>query len=1058
MKKVQLHKKSIARHITAVIFFLFFTTVLIGGFVLKRGIQFESFSVGATSVKEFALQWDDRLKLNIKSVSIDNTTPSNNTLAITDIIQKALPTSHLLLKVFSEITIDAIYTAGQTVSFQFKTTQEKHLITLDSKEFTFHSSISISESSVLIDNAQFSSDKFDSKGSGKIGYNRSTEKFSGSMDATIASSIPITLDFSGDNRGLTFNGMETGEILTITPLVDLFGLQQNIQRWITDYLTGSRYILKSFSGVIPWDNPQAILNTLKAQIEVVDCKYTFAQGFEPIRSESTTVEFKNGILNIFPEEATFYDQSTGTSWLDINFNDYSNILLTAYISTESMANKDILTLLDHYKIPLPFTQTSGKTETDLALKINLSSQEITAEGKFVIPNGTFEYKDTQYHITNAEILLNNSTISIADLTLASGEIFEGKVRGSIQFSQKTGSLDITLTHFKHNIGEYALVLNDKLAAPTFQYHITPEKHWIDASPSFWLYNNKPFSMGRFSAPFIEHDFTITLPTTTLSAPPSLITDISGTFSLVRKFFDARCNLKYYRTDGITLQTANLPFAINFDGHLELQTEAKSTWELNGTPTQLSPVDISLKNNVITWPKTSIQFGENLSSTLSGNYNLERGIGELLLSELHIQSKSAGELLNSKEDIVVNIKKSNATYLVSFPQLDTSISIDADKNWQATINDITPLATYSKELQHYLPHGGYLTVWSIKNNLPYYFTANIPTKPPLIKLADNDIEELDISGTIQQGKTEIDINEAIKVDYDGTLNVHAKSVDFELATLISLFKQESKVDDKQEPQESTSRLPVNVETIDCSLFFGAGRKIISDEIKLLYDQGITSAKLQHEGGKISLIIKDNYFSIEAENMNDTFAKSFLPNMKFSGGEFNFKAKGSFDEYSAFITIENILILDFTPLNNTLALLDTIPALLTFSLPEYNRQGFPVTSLTIGLGVKNKVITVESFIVKSPVTALNGVGTIDKNKNNIDMEFNLITQAKTNINKIPLVGYILVGDEERPSITFKISGDLDDPEVKYSTFREIANLPLSILQRTFHLPFKWVDSDN
>ena len=76
----------------------------------------------------------------------------------------------------------------------------------------------------------------------------------------------------------------------------------------------------------------------------------------------------------------------------------------------------------------------------------------------------------------------------------------------------------------------------------------------------------------------------------------------------------------------------------------------------------------------------------------------------------------------------------------------------------------------------------------------------------------------------------------------------------------------------------------------------------------------------------------------------------------------------------------------------------------------------------------------------------------------MEFNLITQAKANINKIPLVGYILVGDEKRPSITFKVTGDLDDPEVKHSTFQEIAILPLSILQRTFYLPFRWTDSND
>ena len=1058
MKKIQSPKRRLLLYITAVIFFLFFTTVLIGSFAIKRGIQFDSFYVGTTSIKGISLQWDEKLKLNIQSVSIDSTAHLNKALSVTDIIEKVLPTSSFLLKIFSEITIDTIHTAGQITTFQFKTVLEKSFITLDSKDLTFHSSISISENSVVIDNAQFSSDKFDSEGTGRLSYNRSTKNFTGLINATIASSVPITLDFSADNNGLTFNGKEAGEILTITPLVDLFGLQQNIQRWITDYLTGSRYILKSFSGVIHWDKPNAILNTLKAQVEVVNCEYTFAQGFEPIKSESTTVEFKNGILNIFPKEATFYNQSTGTSWLDINFNNHLNILLTAYITTEAVANKDITTLLNYYKIPLPFTQTTGKTETDLTLKVNLSSEEVTAEGRFIIPNGNFLYKGVQYRITNAEILLNNSTISIANLTLRSGEIFEGKVRGSVQFSQKTGSLDITLTRFEHNIGEYALVLNGKVAAPTFKYHITAEKHWIDASPSSWLYDGKPLNMGSFSAPFFATDLTITIPTTTLSAPPSLKADISGTFSLVKKTVDAHFNLKHYLANGIALKTPSLPVSIKFDKDLKAKTEIESTWLLNGTQIHLSPLEVSIENDIVTWEKSAIQIGESLSSEISGNYNFEKNLGNLLLSRLQVRSKSAGELLNSEDDIVVNIIKQNSIFLVSLPQLDTSITVDVDKSWKATINDLTPLITYSKTLQQFLPHGGDLTVSSKKNSLPYYFTATIPTTPPLIKLSGSPVEHLDISGAIHQNNATASINDVIQVEYDDILSISAKSIDFDLTNIISLFIKPVKINNKQEQNDPNSKLPIEIETIDSSFLLDNDRKILSDEMKLRYNEGLISVELEHRDGKISLTMQDNVFSIEADNLSDKFARALLPNMKSQGGQFNFEAKGSFDEYSAFITIENTLISDFTPLNNILALLDTIPALLTFSLPEYTYKGFPVTSLTIGLGVKKRVITVESFTLKSPVATLHGVGIIDKNKNSIDMDFNLITQAKSNINKIPLIGYILVGDEQRPSITLKVSGDLDNPEVEHSTFHEIMTLPLSILQRTFYRPFRNGSSDN
>ena len=74
----------------------------------------------------------------------------------------------------------------------------------------------------------------------------------------------------------------------------------------------------------------------------------------------------------------------------------------------------------------------------------------------------------------------------------------------------------------------------------------------------------------------------------------------------------------------------------------------------------------------------------------------------------------------------------------------------------------------------------------------------------------------------------------------------------------------------------------------------------------------------------------------------------------------------------------------------------------------------------------------------------------------MDLNLITQAKKNISKIPLAGYILVGDEKRPSVTVKISGDLLNPKVENSTVKEVITLPFAILLRTLALPLHLVDS--
>jgi hypothetical protein len=94
---------------------------------------------------------------------------------------------------------------------------------------------------------------------------------------------------------LVFEGSEGGEILSIAPLVDLFGLKHSIQRWIIDYLSASRYHLKSFKGEFPWKSPLVILDTLNVEVGVDDCEYKFTQGgIDPVKSRYTDVFSKKG--------------------------------------------------------------------------------------------------------------------------------------------------------------------------------------------------------------------------------------------------------------------------------------------------------------------------------------------------------------------------------------------------------------------------------------------------------------------------------------------------------------------------------------------------------------------------------------------------------------------------------------------------------------------------------------------------------------------------------------------------------------------------------------------
>ena len=70
----------------------------------------------------------------------------------------------------------------------------------------------------------------------------------------------------------------------------------------------------------------------------------------------------------------------------------------------------------------------------------------------------------------------------------------------------------------------------------------------------------------------------------------------------------------------------------------------------------------------------------------------------------------------------------------------------------------------------------------------------------------------------------------------------------------------------------------------------------------------------------------------------------------------------------------------------------------------------------------------------------------------MELNLITDAGENVSKIPLVGYILVGERGDVTTTLKIEGDLENPKVTNDMAQNIVVSPFKMLMRTITLPLK------
>jgi AsmA-like C-terminal region/Protein of unknown function len=1021
---------------------LFFT----GGLFLKSGIHIDGFHAGSATLSNISLKWQNKLELRIESLVIDLLKDeSGKQLPGLNLVDKALPLIQGIDRLFSKISIQE-FMAGEVSGSLLYEASLGHL-SLSSQLVDLRAIIRLDGAVLSADIEDLRSGPLHSHASGELRFDINDKSGSGQFVANLADSLPVTLEVTVDDKQLSFQGKEAGKITDITPFVDLFGLDHTIQKWITDYLTGSRYNLKSFAGNFPWNDPLVLLDTLFAEVRVDDCEYTFAPGLEAIKTAYTDVVFKKGVLTITPHNSTFYGQDGEDSWLDINFNDPANMLLTVHILTHAKANQDIVTLLRYYDISLPFRQTEGEVDADLTLSVNLNSALVTAHGVFLIDEGRIDYCLKNYGVKGARILLDNTKITLEQLHVSSEQTFAADIAGSFDVTTETADLDITLREFSFEVGKLSLVLDGSETEPTLHYTIRPEGATIAAEASSWRIGVLPLKLGPFTSHFSLGELSGHISSASLSCPPFVSTEISGTVSLKEQRIDLKCNLLQYNGKGLQLEKSPKPLIIRYDKELTIRSEKESQWLLNNIPVTLYPSEFKFSDNIYSITSGRISYGKFFDSNISGHYNQLTNQGEFLLEDLDIKKESIGHFLTPDNAISIEVDGREETLLLKVPELDMEITSGENKSWSLLFKDLGAVYDHSPLLQRYLVDGGILEVAS-KDGVGYRFSADIPYGYSLLVKDTIPVDRYQVYGESSDNGFHATVNKDVQIGYDDGLTITSQDVSLNIPAVINLLKDlpESGDTDFKDPKGVRCTL----EASNTSLVITPERQLLGDKITLEYIDGKTSLQLEHGQGSIALDIEREEFSLAGEGLDDVFMDGLLPGSEFRTGTMSVAAKGYFDDFTAMVKIEDTIMSDLKTLNNVLALVNTIPALVTFSLPSYSTEGLPVDSVIAGFKMKDGVATFNSLDLESPEISIIGDGWIDVFQKKIEMDLNLITRAKKNMNKIPLVGYIMVGTKKRPSITVQVSGDLFDPKVEHSTFREVATEPFYMLYRTLALP--------
>ena len=166
------------------------------------------------------------------------------------------------------------------------------------------------------------------------------------------------------------------------------------------------------------------------------------------------------------------------------------------------------------------------------------------------------------------------------------------------------------------------------------------------------------------------------------------------------------------------------------------------------------------------------------------------------------------------------------------------------------------------------------------------------------------------------------------------------------------------------------------------------------------------------------------------------KELVENM--SGGANLLLEKGMIKKSGLIFSILNFLSLQ--------KIIDRRPA-------ELSREGFYFKNIRGSMEIDHGVLNTDNLIMESPVFNAAGKGKIDFTQGKIDFGLGVAPMGTIDmiVSKIPIVGYILTGDEKAMvTFYFRVYGELSNPEIQYVPFTQWPKTIFGYFKRVFLTP--------
>ena len=819
----------------------------------------------------------------------------------------------------------------------------------------------------------------------------------------------------------------------------LVPIPKSIRKWAIVRLNSTSAKIDNISGKIYLKEKVDVdFTTLRVDATLNDIIMDFNPNRAyPLKAKKVQVLFNGKDMNIKLTKPKSNDVDLDGSEAII-YDMFGDSGLLLKLQTISPLNWTLVRAVKSYDVniadELGVRQTKGKSDIKVKIDIPFSDDPVDVFVQILNKNSIITVKNKQLKFDKFNFVYKDKKVFIKDTTLI----------------EKNNTIDIKDLVFNINKNLLNVNLDAYDLNKTFSINLTNTTSLDQNNTS-----------GDINVKFVEFKDIVSMKDTIIPYRAIFGQDIHAILPSLGISYDKQKNYNYLNIEDITVFE---------DMVAQLKQANLQKASMNVKTKDFNIIDLKI-DAISKLTDINQTFDISLTSNLDLNNSTSKG-------DIYVH--------NLKFKNFVDINKTNIPYSVNYKNnIDlnlSSLAIDYHKKDDTNSININSFEKLSKVVR-------VMTDYNITKG-----SLHIKTKDfiDMIMRLNLDIEKYGIfhkSKHLKDITLDIDINDMKIINIKDTKNMISANIDISKKPIINLnidsmgveyYKKEVDTNEtkpkKKEPLQKCENIILDLPQITVAMnngYFKYNNNLINyEKIDTNTNKSNIYFSLNQDETNIRAYLESEQIYLKLDKVDSAFINTMADKNIADGGHIDLLAYGKQCKIMGKSNISNLNIKDASILNNIFLVINSAPAIINpllilpnayrfatdkFQLSEYEiKKG----NLNFAFNRNKSVLDMQKLNIQGVYSDFKGYANLDlyneKIKSKVDIIF-MKDYAKI-ISYIPLVNYIVLGDEKRFSYSVNIDGNLTSPDVTTHMTKETVMAPVNMIKRVFMLPLlPFIDSN-